>query len=152
MNETQFCVFYDVFKVYFHISGLSLVDYSVRVSHLDRDEIKMKIGPSANEGYDTEVLRKSLAFHLKKKHPLHDQVGMLTNAQLFGLCVCDSLSLKVTRREKTKMAKLIVDHFFNNYPDAPLTNLQRIMEEDAYFDQLTSIVSFSYHILIFFNS
>ena len=107
---------------------------------MDRDEIMAKLGSTSNEAYLTEVLRKSLAFHLKKKHPLHNRVKLLTNAQLFELC--HGLSIKVPRRENAKMVKLVVDYFFSNFPDAPLTNLKKILEEDAYFDQLTSKVSF----------
>ena len=69
---------------------------------------------------------------------------MLSNTQLFELC--SGLNLHVRRREKEKMQKLIVDHFFAQFPDGPLTNLTRIMEEDAHFAEITSIVS------SFFNS
>ena len=112
-----------------------VVDYSVQVSHLDREEIMMKLGTSAREAYTTEVMRKSLTFHLKKKHPLHKRVKQLKSAQLFELC--HGLSIRVPRREKAKMEKLVKDHFFSNFPDAPLTNLNRIMEEDIYFAELT---------------
>ena len=84
-------------------------------------------------------MQKSLAKELKKKHPLHTKVKMLSNSQLFELC--SSLNLKVIRREKGKMSKLIVDYFFTKFPDAPLTNLNRVMDEDAYFAELTGIVS-----------
>ena len=143
----------------FVFSG-TMVDYSVRVSDLNRDEIMMKLGAKAREGYETEKMRKSLAFNLKKKHPLCYKVKMLSNSQLFRLC--SSLSLNITRREKDKMAKLVVDHFFGKFPEAPLTNLKRVMDEDTYFAQFmeedvtggnarpTSIVSF-FKLIYFFR-
>ena len=95
-------------------------DYSVRVSHLDRSEIQEALikqkGLVRVVDVNKEQMRKSLAYHLKKKHPLHDRVKMLSNDQLFQLC--SNLSLKITRREKDKMTRLVVDHFFRNYPEA----------------------------------
>ena len=115
-----------------------MVDYSVRVSNLDKNEIKKALLKCIGlfQDQNKERLRKSLAKNLKKKHPIHAKVEMMTTDELFQLC--SGLSLHVTRRESGKMQKLIVDHFFEKFPDAPLTNLERVMEEDAYFAQLTN--------------
>ena len=118
-------------------------DYSVRVSHLERSEIVEALKKQkglVKENVNKEQMRKSLATDLKKKHPLHDKVKMLSNDQLFQLC--DSLSLDVPRRENTKMRRLVVNHFFINHPEAPLTHLERVMQEDAYFAKLTGMYYF----------
>ena len=114
------------------------MDYSVRVSNLDKNEIKKALLKCIGlfQDQNKERLRKSLAKNLKKKHPIHAKVEMMTSDELFQLC--SGLSLHVIRRESGKMQKLIVDHFFEEYPDAPLTNLERIMAEDTYFEQLTN--------------
>ena len=115
------------------------MDYSVCVSDMNRKEIFHRLVKEKGlvREQSTEQMRKSLAKELKKKHPIHDKVKMLSSTQLFELCT--SLNLKVYRREKGKMSKLIVDHFFNQYPDAPLTDLERVMIEDAYFAELTGM-------------
>ena len=107
-----------------------VADYSVRVSDLDRKQIMEGLvkykGPVSNTG-ETERMRTTLRIRLKAKHPIHDKLKILTGTQLF--VVCRGLSIDVPKRDKKKMTKLIVDHFFGQYPDAPLTNLQRILKE-----------------------
>ena len=93
----------------------------------------------ADEGQGTEKLRKSLAKKYKDNHHIHKKLGTFTNAELNEMCA--NLSLTVPNREDQRKMKAISNYFFREYPDAPLRNLERIMEEDVYFDQLTSIVS-----------
>ena len=112
-----------------------LVDYSVRVSHMDLNEIKEALG-LYNQGQNKEKLRKSLAKKLKDKHPIHKKVKTFTSAQLN--MVLSNLSLTVKNRENQRKMKAISDYFFREYPDAPLSNLERIMDEDSYFSQLTN--------------
>ena len=114
------------------------MDSSVQVSHLDRNEIIQaltELKGLVRADYSEEVLRKSLAFELKKRHPIHDKLKSLSCGQLFNLA--SGLSLDVIRR-KDRMIRPISNYFFENFPEAPLNNLKRILEEDAYFDQLTS--------------
>ena len=115
-----------------------MVDYSVRVDNLDKNEIRDALLKCIGlfHGQNTERMRKSLAKNLKKLHPIHAKVKMMTTEELFQLC--SNLSLNVVRRERGKMSKLIVDYFFIQFPEAPLTNLRRVLEEDAYFAELTS--------------
>lgn len=128
------CLFYTDYIYTFLFSG-PLVDCSVRVTHLDRNEIITRLGLLVDEGQGTERLGKSLAKQLKQKHPIHNMVVSLTNAELNQICA--NLSLPIPKHRERKM-KAISNHFFREYPDAPLTNLEKIMEEDAYFAQLTS--------------
>ena len=112
-----------------------MTDYSIQVTYLNRSEIMKRLGPMANEKYGTKQMMTCLAKKLKNEHPIHNKVQLLPN--LFQLC--SSLSLQVPKRDNRKMKKLIVDHFFETYPDAPLTNLNRVLEEDAYFAEPKSI-------------
>ena len=86
-------------------------------------------------GQEKERLRKTLAKKLKEKHPIHNKLESFTNAKLNEILV--NLSLPVPSHRPRKM-KAISDYFFREYPDAPMTNLIRVMEEDAYFAELTS--------------
>ena len=133
------------FKMFFMIffSAQPRLDYSIQVSNLNRTEIIEALREEKGlfkEGVSEARLRNSLAVLRKKNHPLHDKVKLLSNDQLFQLC--HSLSLDVPRREKAKMARLVVNHFFSNYPESPLTNLNRVMEEDTYFAELTGLYYF----------
>ena len=114
-----------------------MVDYSVRVDSLDKTEIREALAECVGLFQDQSLqrLRNSLAKHWKKKHPIHTKVKRMSTDELFQ--VCSNLSLGVRRRERGKMSKLIVDYFFTQFAEAPLTNLQRVLEEDAYFAELT---------------
>ena len=114
--------------------GEPMLDYSVRVSHLNRSEIMEELG-LANQGVNTEKHRKTLAKRLKDKHPIHQKVKKFSNHELNSLL--SNLSLPIPSHRPRKM-KAILDYFFREFPDAPLTNLIRILEEDSYFGQLTS--------------
>ena len=96
----------------------------------------MALGALVNENRNTEPLRRSLAIERKKKHPIHQKVKNLNNAELNKLLA--NLSLPIPRARPRKL-KAISDHFFREYPDAPLTNLERIMDEDTYFEELTRV-------------
>ena len=100
---------------------------------MDRDEIMMALGPMTNQVRETERLRKKLAKQLQQSHPIHKKLGRLTDRELMKLSV--SLFAKKINGRDRKL-KAISDHFFQEFPDAPLRNLQRIMEEDAYFAKL----------------
>ena len=122
-----------------------MVDYSVRVDNLDGNEIHSRLletgilPPSQNK----ERLRKLLAKTLKKNHPIHIMVKTFSNDELNDLSV--SLSLPY-EKSKDRKKKRILDHFFQQYPDAPLTNLKKVLKEDAYFAELTSgIIFFNRH-------
>ena len=113
-----------------------MVDISVRVSHLvDRNEIMTALGPMANTIHDTKKLKVTLAKRLKDDHPIHKKLKSLSNSLLNKLLA--NLTLPVPSHRPRKM-KAISDYFFREYPDAPLTNLNKVMEEDAYFAELTS--------------
>ena len=103
-----------------------LVDYSVRVSHMERNDIMMGLG-LADEGQGTEKLRKSLAKKYKDNHHIHKKLETFTNAELNEICA--NLSLPIPKHRDRKMKK-ISDHFFGQYPDAPLTNLERMTIPD----------------------
>ena len=90
----------------------------------------------ADEGVNTQKLQKSLAKELKKNHPIHKKIKALNKQELKQLYV--NLSLPKRIKFIPRKMKAISDYFFREYPDAPLTNLERVMDEDAYFDQLTS--------------
>ena len=94
----------------------------------------------ADQKQGDEKLRKALAKKWKAKHPIHKKVKTFTSAQLNKML--SNLSLTIKNREDKRKMKAISDYFFSEYADAPLTNLERIMEEDvnAYFAELTSIV------------
>ena len=114
------------------------MDISVRVSNLNRNKIIERLESLpvlVNSRYDVEKLRVTLAKNLKKRHPIHKKLKTLTNSELFE--ISQSLSLVVVRR-RDRMLSAISSHFFNEFPDAPLTNLVRILDEDAYFDELTT--------------
>ena len=119
-----------------------MVDISVRVSHLvDRNEILTALGPMANTTHDTKKLKVTLAKQLKDRHPIHKKLKTLSNSLLNKLLA--NLTLPVPSHRPRKM-KAISDYFFREYPDAPLTNLNKIMEEDAYFAELTSGIIFKF--------
>ena len=112
------------------------MDYSIRVSpHLDRDEIMEKLGFKANENYRTGQLKGCLAKHLKDRHPIHKKLRSFSDKQLMELCV-SLLAKKIKGRDRK--LKAISNYFFKEFPDAPLTNLERIMEGDN--AGLTSII------------
>ena len=104
------------------------MDRSVKVSHMDRNEIMDALGVLANEEYKTDVLMKTLAKNLKNHHPIHKKLRALSDPQLMELCV--SLFAKKIKGRDRKLKSISV-HFFQEFPDAPLTNLQRIMDEDS---------------------
>ena len=109
------------------------VDSSVRVSHLDRDEIIMllkhiKFGV-VRENYKTSILKKTLAKELKNRHAIYEKLKMLSNWQLAKLCRQFSLCVR-GQKYRPRMMKAVSSYFFEEYPDAPLTNLKRILEED----------------------
>ena len=113
-----------------------MVDYSIRVDHLDRNGILEQLeGSLVDVSQDTGRLRKTLAKKLKTNHPIHKTVSSLANAELNKILV--NLALPEQKHRQRKM-KAIVDYFFRQYPDAPATNFKRVMEEDAYFAKLTS--------------
>ena len=121
-----------------------LVDYSVRVSHLDKNGIEEGLmAYLVDLGQEKERLRKTLAKKLKEKHPIHNKLESFTNAKLNEILV--NLSLPVPSHRPRKM-KAISDYFFREYPDAPMTNLIKVMEEDAYFAELTTGIIF--HIFV----
>ena len=119
-----------------------MVDYSVRVSHLNRKQLMKKLGPLAPQNYDDKRLSTALAKVLKTDHPIHRKIQTFSKEQLHQICVI--LSLPTWNRDKGRRQKSVSTYFFREYPDAPLTNLNRILEEDACFAQLTSIVSLHY--------
>ena len=100
-----------------------MIDHSVRVSHLDRTEIMDGLGAWVNESYTTEKLAATLAIQFKKNHPIHKRLKNFTNDKLNGICA--NLSLPIPRHRYRKM-KAISDYFFREYPDAPLTNLNKV--------------------------
>ena len=104
------------------------MDSSVRVSHLDREVILMllKARGWVQKDYKTPVLMNILAKVLKNRHAIHDELKMLSNSQLAGLCREFSLSVR-GQKYRPRMMKAISSYFFEEYPDAPLTNLQRIL-------------------------
>ena len=110
------------------------MDRSVLVPQ-DRSEIMAALGPMANQNFSTEKLAKTLAKKLKETHPIHKKIRALSDPQLMNLCV-SLFGRKIKGRDR-KM-KAISNHFFEEFPNAPLRNLERIMEEDTYFAQLTS--------------
>ena len=82
-------------------------------------------------------LKKSLYHHLTKNHPIHDALGSLSAKDVRRLRLnlhLDAVKGGYVERNK----KVLARYFFEKFPDAPLTNLNRILEEDSYFDQLTS--------------
>ena len=113
-------------------SGLK-IDSSVRVSHLNREEIVTLlkgIKGLVREDYTETVLRKTLAKELKDRHAIHDQLKMLLPYQLAQLCGQFSLYGVQKQRYRPRMMKAIANHCFKEYPDAPLANLQRILGEN----------------------
>ena len=106
------------------------VDSSVRVSHLDREVILMllKARGWVQKDYKTPVLMNILAKVLKNRHAIHDELKMLSNYQLAELCREFSLPVK-GQKYRPRMIKALSIHFFEDYPDAPLTNLQRVLKE-----------------------
>ena len=114
-------------------------DYSVQVSHLNRNEIVKKLGSLAPVGHNTEALRISLAKKYKDDHPIHRRLKMLSNQRLFDLR--RNMIQTSFKKDVKRVLKVMANHFFETFPDAPLTSLDRILEEDAYFAELTSIVS-----------
>ena len=87
----------------------------------------MALGPMSNEIRETERLRKYLAKILKERHPIHKKLRNFSDKQLMKLCVT-LFGKKINGRDRK--LKAISDHFFQEFPDAPLTNLQMIMDED----------------------
>ena len=69
-----------------------MVDYSVRVSHLDKNGIEAGLmGYLVDLGQEKERLRKALAKKLKEKHPIHNKLDSFTNAKLneiFDVSLC----------------------------------------------------------------
>ena len=109
------------------------MDSSVRVSHLDREVIIMllkgiKGGGWVRDDYKTPVLMKTLAKELKNRHAIHDKLKILSNCQLAEICRQFSLPV-LGQKYRPRMMRAISIHFFEEYPEAPLTNLQRILEE-----------------------
>ena len=115
-----------------------LVDYSVQVSHLDRNDIveKLKNFGLANVTFNREALRRSLAKKLKKDHPIHIRLEMLSNMELFDLR--HNLIQTTFKKDRKRVLSVIANYFFKTFPEAPLSNLDRILEKDNYFTQLTS--------------
>ena len=114
------------------------MDYSVRVSHLDGNEIRSRLAEKCGlvPNQNKEKLRIKLAKTLKKDHPIHKMVKTFSIDKLNDLFA--SLSLPYEKSKDRKMKK-ISDYFFQEYPDAPLTNLERIIAEDNYFAKLTGM-------------
>ena len=69
-----------------------------------------------------ERLKKSLAGHLKKNHPLHSQVEKLSNPTLKKLC--DKLGLTGHNWYRPRMQTTIKTYYFKNCPEGPLTALR----------------------------
>ena len=110
------------------------MDKSVRVSHLGRDEIILALGPMTDQVRETERLRKILAKNLKESHHIHKKLRTFSDKELMKMCV-SLLAKKIKGRDRK--LKVISDYFFQEFPDAPLRNLERIVEEDQL---LTSII------------
>ena len=98
------------------------------------------LGGMANENYRTSQMIVSLAKKKKDDHPIHRRLKMLSNQRLFELR--RNLIQTPFKKDVKRVLKVIANYFFDTFPDAPLTNLDRIMGEDAYFAELTSIVYF----------
>ena len=104
---------------------------------MDLSEIKTALGTSVRtEGYETERLRKTLAQRLKYQHPIHEKIKALNKQEFNQLYF--NLSLPKQIKHIPRKMKAIAEYFFREYPDAPLTNLERVLEEDAHFAQLTN--------------
>ena len=111
-----------------------MVDYSVRVDNLGRNEIMFELG-IAREAYKTEVLQRTLAKRRKKDHPIHRRLQMLSNLQLFDLR--RNVIPTKFKKDRKRILTVMANYFFENFMEAPLTNLNRILEEDSYFANLT---------------
>ena len=114
-----------------------MTDYSVRVDNLGRDEIMFELG-NAREEYNTKVLQKTLAKKRKKDHPIHKRLQMLSNQELFDLR--RNLIQTAFKKDRKRVLTVMANHFFETFPEAPLTNMDRIMKEDDYFAQLTGMI------------
>ena len=112
-----------------------MTDYSVRVDNLGRNEIMFELG-IAREEYSTKVLQKTLAKKRKKDHPIHKRLQMLSNQDLFDLR--QNLIQTKFKKDRRRILTVMANYFFENFMEAPLTNLNRILEEDSYFAKLTS--------------
>ena len=139
------CTILFILKLFFltglnnNSSGLK-IDSSVRVSHLNREvvvRLLKEIKGLVREDYSEAVLKKTLAKELKDRHAIHDKLKMLSYSQLAQLCGQFSLHGIQKQRYKPRMMKAISKYCFEQYPDAPLTNLQRFLEKDN-TSQLTS--------------
>ena len=130
----MFCIF----------SPAQLEDYSVQVSNLSRSEIIDGLGAMVDGRQGDNKLRNSLAKKYKMKHPIHQKLETLAKTELYHLCI--NLSIDVKGKDQKRKKKAISDYFFREYPDAPMTNLIKVMEEDAYFAELTTGIIF--HIFV----
>ena len=109
------------------------------------------------EDYSDSVLKKSLAKELKNRHAIHDRLKILSPHQLAQVCGQLSLHGVQKQRYRPRMMKAISNYCFRKYPDAPLTNLQKIMESNTDGDnaQSTSNIffyDFETFLIIFIDS
>ena len=111
------------------------MDYSVMVSDLKREEIMRGLGLLGDESQGTEKLGKSLAKNRKKNHPIHRRLQLLSNAQLFALR--RNLIPTPFKKDRKRILTVMANYFFEKFPETPLTNLTRILEEDEWFAELT---------------
>ena len=107
------------------------------MSHLDRNGIVTKLSSIglANISFNKEALRRSLAKKLKKDHPIHRRLESLSNQELFDLR--RNLIQTAFKKDRKRVLTVMANHFFETFPEAPLTNMERILKEDDYFAQLT---------------
>ena len=111
------------------------MDYSVTFSELEGGEITRGLELAYDESRSTERIGKSLAKNKKKYHPIHRMLHMLSNLQLFHLR--RNLVQTPFKKDRKRILTVMANYFFEQFPAAPLTNLNRILEEDEYFSELT---------------
>ena len=89
----------------------------------------------------TKDLAKNLYYHLTNKHPIHDKLESLSSKDLKWLRRKLHLVM-VKGGEIKRYKKPIACYFFEKFPEAPLTNLQRVMEEAGNSDNagITGII------------
>ena len=87
-------------------------DYSVQVPN-DRDMVIDKLSKyMLVRNYVTKRLQAALSKKLREKHPIHDKLRSLPNADLYKLCEFQELNIIIKKKDRTKVLKAIADKVF----------------------------------------
>ena len=101
----------------------------------DREEVKSALqamGVAFIEKDGTTQLQKSLQFHLRKNHPLHQHLKKLKVKQLKSIysLLCPDEE-PVTKDFGRKLRFRLAEHCFNTFPESPLGYLQQKLKEES---------------------